>query len=103
RLGDTPTPRSSPTDVSPLPSPHVAFPSGSTTVSAAATTGKPGVANAWKASADSGRSPGPLLDTARPLITSETCTAAGMTERPSHGVASYRTTPVSACSERASV
>src|SRR5882762_4261943 len=80
-LGDAPAPRSSPTDVCPLPSPQAAFPVGNTTVSAAAMTGDPGVEKAWNASADRGRSPDPLLDTGLLLTMSDTCTNEGVAEK----------------------
>src|SRR5437773_1319069 len=83
-----------------LPRPHAAFPTGRTKVSAAAITAEPGDANAWSAAADTGRSPAPLLDTERPLTTSETCTTEGMADKLSQGLAWYCTTPVTACSER---
>ena len=99
-LGDAPAPRSSPNDVCPLPSPQAALPVGNTTVSAAAKTGDPGVGKAWNASADSGRSPMPLLDTDRPLTMSETCTNEGVADRLSHDAAWSCRTAVNACSER---
>src|SRR6267378_4456225 len=102
-VGDTPAPRSSPTDVCPLPSPQAAFPVGNTSIKSAATTGEPGVENAWNASTDNGRSPAPLLDTDLPLTMSDTCTNEGVADTLSQGRAWSWRTPVNACSERRAV
>src|SRR2546422_4035627 len=92
--------RSRPSDVTPLLSPHAAFPVGSTIVSAAAIVGAPAAGNACTAAADNGRSPMPLLDTVPPLALSLTWTNDGSTDRLSHGVVCHWTTPDSARSDR---
>src|SRR2546426_11645469 len=92
-----------PTAAWPAPSPHAASPTGRVTISAAPTLGDHSARNVVAAPTTSGKSPGPLLDTGRPLPSSETCTSAGSADRVSHGGGGSWRTPVSACSERVSL
>src|SRR2546428_3521551 len=98
--GDTPTPRSIPAAVWPFPSPHDAFPVGSTATSAAPRVGDHGVGNVRDTAATTGRSPSPLLENVPLLVLSDTCRTAGMAYTLNQELGSNSRTPLTARSAR---